>query len=59
MLEDKEINDIEENKVQNEIVEIDENEEIVNTQYDLEHVENNTDKKMKKRKRRSQVNGVC
>ena len=50
MLEDKEINDIEENKVQNEIVEIDENEEIVNTQYDLEHVENNTDKKMKKKK---------
>ena len=56
MLEDDILNEIkknEENKDKNEIVEVDENEEITNTQYDLPEVTDpdNTKKKKKKEKR--------
>ena len=46
----KEIEETNENKTSNEIVEIDENDEISNTQYDLEKVEEPLGKKKKERK---------
>ena len=54
MLEDDILNEIkkneEENKEKNEIVEIDENEEITNTQYDMPEVTDTEDGKKKKKK---------
>ena len=54
MLEDDILNEIkkneEENKDKNEIVEIDENEEITNTQYDMPEVTDTEDGKKKKKK---------
>lgn len=46
----KEIEETNENKTSNEIIEIDENEEISNTQYDLEKVEEPEEKKKKDKK---------
>ena len=46
----KEIEETNESKTSNEIVEIDENDEISNTQYDLEKVEEPLGKKKKEKK---------
>ena len=57
MLEDDILNEIkkneEENKDKNEIVEIDENEEITNTQYDMPEVTDTEDKKKKKKEKKA------